>query len=279
MMRIISKFQDYYDGVQAYGMDKEHTYVRHSRTLKEFKEITGKSGGPLKAIHSHKAPSCPNFEASYSPRGVGNYHRHLIAFCGKLYIIYEIDHQFYKSIPAFFKAVDTGTSVRKFGIDIHSKREQLKKHRKFVAKARAQDAKDKAAVKKVRWGSDEYRYRTSELGWEKWLENNRDKLKVPDQVHLDWNAPVIVIGHIPGKWSRRKEGCVLNPCLKDLGFQKLVDPFTAYQELDMYLGNNMANQMDPTTTRTQEDIRDSKGFDKWSFKNPSPGRKKRKQKK
>lgn len=53
------------------------------------------------------------------------------------------------------------------------------------------------------------------------------------------------------------------------------DPFTS--ETDMYLGNQMAQQMDPDTPRHDTLIRDSKGFGHWSFKkHPSQNKKHKK---
>ena len=46
------------------------------------------------------------------------------------------------------------------------------------------------------------------------------------------------------------------------------------QEIDMFLGNNMATQMDPTTTRDDTDIAESKGFNNKSFRNRAPSAKK-----
>ncbi len=45
----------------------------------------------------------------------------------------------------------------------------------------------------------------------------------------------------------------------------------------MYLGNQMAQQMDPDTPRHDTLIRDSKGFGHWSFKkHPSQNKKHKK---
>jgi hypothetical protein len=53
-----------------------------------------------------------------------------------------------------------------------------------------------------------------------------------------------------------------------------MDPYTAYQELVMWIGNKAVNEYPPQIV---DDIvlRDSKGFDKWSFKNKPGYRKKR----
>lgn len=61
---------------------------------------------------------------------------------------------------------------------------------------------------------------------------------------------------------------VRNPILKDIQFQKLVDPYTAYQELSMFFGSVFANDEDNMVSISDRDKAVSKGFDKWSFKKP-----------
>jgi len=58
----------------------------------------------------------------------------------------------------------------------------------------------------------------------------------------------------------------LNPSLKDQYFQSIIDPWTAYQEIERFVGNDLV--FDPLTEFKMDDKlkRDSKGFDDWSFK-------------
>lgn len=72
---------------------------------------------------------------------------------------------------------------------------------------------------------------------------------------------------------------VLNPCLKTYGFQKILDPFTTMQELNMYISNDLCDVSNPPMPVGDDIvIARSKGFDKHSFRNMyNP--KKRKQKK
>lgn len=69
------------------------------------------------------------------------------------------------------------------------------------------------------------------------------------------------------QYSRDNNGLVLDtgPELKDFNFQHVFDPYSAYQELVMWIGNQATNEWPPQIT---DDIvlRDSKGFDKMSFK-------------
>ena len=110
------------------------------------------------------------------------------------------------------------------------------------------------------------------MGWEKWLKDYAEKMVLPDKVFREANSPIVVNNYHAGK-------LIINPCLKDYDFAQMVDPYTAFQEIDMFLGNNMVDQVDPRVNRTNEEIRDSKGMDKWSFRTPSPGNKSRKQRK
>jgi hypothetical protein len=62
-----------------------------------------------------------------------------------------------------------------------------------------------------------------------------------------------------------------NPCLKDYEFYKVMDAFTAYQEIEMYLRNVLCDTTHaPVPVGTDVEIAESKGYDKWSFrKEPS----------
>lgn len=55
------------------------------------------------------------------------------------------------------------------------------------------------------------------------------------------------------------------PLLKDYNFQSIMDPYTAYQELVMWIGNLAVNEYPPQITDNIV-MRDKKGFNKWSFK-------------
>lgn len=69
-----------------------------------------------------------------------------------------------------------------------------------------------------------------------------------------------------------------NPRLSAIGFQRVVDPYSARQAVETYLGNELAKQVDPPQLISDEDLRDMKGFDDRSFKAApgGPGRKRKK---
>jgi len=58
-----------------------------------------------------------------------------------------------------------------------------------------------------------------------------------------------------------------SPVLKDHGFFRVLDPFTIFQEIDMFLNNELSNVNNEVSVITDNVVlRDSKGFDTWSFK-------------
>jgi len=63
---------------------------------------------------------------------------------------------------------------------------------------------------------------------------------------------------------------VLNPKLKDLNLTNKFPPEKIYQDLDHYINNYLTNIEDAQLVRTDDLIRDSKGFDKWSFRQQGP---------
>jgi hypothetical protein len=84
-----------------------------------------------------------------------------------------------------------------------------------------------------------------------------------DAVFLELGAPVLLAFVKSGKLRIET-----NPNLKDLQFYKVVEPFTAFQEISMYLGNQLARQQDPENVPDKYRI-EQHGFDpKWSFRKP-----------
>lgn len=65
---------------------------------------------------------------------------------------------------------------------------------------------------------------------------------------------------LPTRWL------IKNPILKDFDFGKLIDPYTASQEIEMYLGRLATNNTPPMPVGSDKVIAESKGFDKYSFR-------------
>ena len=93
-----------------------------------------------------------------------------------------------------------------------------------------------------------------------------DYYKVTNYRHLFDKSPVwVAYGH-------RFE---TNPILRTWGFQKMLDPYTAHQKLDHYL-SNQAQNLDEAQPIADPIMAQAKGFDKWSFRQKGPKKRKRK---
>jgi len=71
----------------------------------------------------------------------------------------------------------------------------------------------------------------------------------------------------------------LNRRLMDFDFVTVKDPYSAYQEISQYISGVLGQNNDPTENISDEDMRDMKGFNNWSFKRESPGPKKERRRK
>lgn len=110
-------------------------------------------------------------------------------------------------------------------------------------KAKKHDKELQRDIRDVRWWFDAYKGVTSTLF---------ARLQSPI-----WIKPL----------GRTFDGYVfVNYLLKEYNFQKVVDPVTAFQEIDMYLSGVLALQQPEMVEIADIDQRDKKGFDNWSFK-------------
>lgn len=107
-------------------------------------------------------------------------------------------------------------------------------------------------------------------------------------IFVQLNAPILAVSYDASKYLGMKDkyafNVIVNPNLSALDLGQLIngdpsftiddvrmvtkiDPFTAMQELEMFIGNVLTNNTTPTMpVGTDDQIRDSKGFDKWSFR-------------
>ena len=245
-MRIISKFKDYYDGVSIHDATERLVYVRHTGIF------------PSEAT--------PNFIKHVAPSNPLDSKIAYIAFCGKLYVMYlcPFDNTWHIGYPELVQHVLSMTPPEFYG---RNDCENAKKH--FQS--------EKFLTQNGTWSyNDRFSYRSNMKAWEHWIENYSNQT-VDLSFHIEYKTPVFAYApHYDISWAKNK--FILNPRLADYNFYKHVDAYTAYQEIDMFLGNQMVDQFDPSVGRTDNEIRDSKGFDNRSFRKDSPKPKRRKRK-
>lgn len=250
-MKIISSFSDYYDGVSnSIGVDADDlTYVRRSLNIE-----CGKLS--VREVFDYQN-SIPCSESGYG---------HLVSpiaifFCGKAYSVLQYDGSIFTSYDSLY---------------LHVKDRAFKNNSNATGLLEMFDEADRTiAIKGEKFYSNFFTYfkRLSSSSWEK-VRQGKD---IDHRIFREVKAPVFMITK---RYFSREMSLITNPRLEHYRFGHFVDAFQAYQEIDMFLGNNMVEPIDNSINRTDELIRDSKGFDKNSFKNLSPGgRKSRREKK
>lgn len=113
-----------------------------------------------------------------------------------------------------------------------------------------------------RWGDDRARVRA-------WFEAFHDKPLSPD-LFRKYGTPVFV-----QEENMFDDRFVVNPRLGDYEFFKVVGVPRAFQEISMYL--SVLGSREKDTSEVPDKFRIAqRGFDKWSFRNPDPPKRKQK---
>ncbi len=89
-----------------------------------------------------------------------------------------------------------------------------------------------------------------------------------ERLHRSHNVPIFV--YIMGG------SLILNPRLQEFGFMKVKETFSAFQDLQSYVGGVLQTEEAETLEISEIDRLKQHGFDeKWSFRNPYPPNRKR----
>ncbi|HWD38418.1 MAG TPA: hypothetical protein VG944_06190 [Fimbriimonas sp.] len=106
------------------------------------------------------------------------------------------------------------------------------------------------------------------------------KFRVSAALHIHFQSPILLVRGEPRyRWRNDPSSPITvwkNPRLADSGFISVMDPFTAFQEISVYLSNVLTNieRSEPTTGGDQV-VLTQKGFDPvTSFRQGAPGQKK-----
>ena len=86
-----------------------------------------------------------------------------------------------------------------------------------------------------------------------------DKHEECKEIFIKYKSPIFV-------YTKGNKYTIINPCLKEYGFVKIKDPFTAFQDIMQYISGVLGVGEPNIIEISNEDMRDKKGFDKWSFK-------------
>ena len=89
-------------------------------------------------------------------------------------------------------------------------------------------------------------------------------------IFVKYNTPIFVY------YCSNSSEIILNPKLIDIKFTDLFDAFTAFQEIEMFISGVLANNEKPLSIIDEKYRQQQRGFDKWSFRNPDPPKRKQK---
>jgi len=246
-MRIISDFHDFYDAAQAAGQDPTVVYLRHK---KEFE--LNRSTYPFPVFEG-----TPRF--SFTPGGVSVV-QFVVGFCGKIYPVLRLSHQRWSEPSPIVGLCHTLSDVDAL-IERNFKTREVETYRCKPRRRRVEDA---------RWPWPRSQRRET---FEEFFDACREKQSAFGAWFLDSRCPIFVASTCWSAGQRNREyKIVYNECLKDLEFFRVMDTYTAFQELQMYFGG-MAPPNKPIPQVPDKDMVSVKGFDKWSFRKPpeNPG--------
>lgn len=263
-MKIVSKFQDYYDIGVSMGVDESLVYVRNlEATLYPNDDIpfdrrsyvAHRKQSRIEHIFKDVVGKRPVFSTSPVDS------LHFVGFCGKLYPFIFVDY-----------------------LDKHHNR--IVGARYYMTKEVIREMQETYSISK--------RYRLfredeEEANIKKFNRLLGMSFDAPEMFHV-LKTPVFIMAHEGSRVEKFLNGGVsldmnteqgdivwLNPCLKDFDFYKVFDSFTAFQEISMFITGVLGENKIPPVQISDTDMRDAKGFDERSFKkDPTKKHKRRK---
>lgn len=256
-MRIIGG-KDYYDSAIAYGIDPGIVFVRTGRSLTNAQmngigrwsgisvSLTHKDDVDSGSYYGHKRRVSTSYHDNYKQID-GIYYKlveHTVIFCGKLYQGLEILE--YKSMS---------TPVSSFFWNL----EKLKKW------AEPRDLVVGTATPYWnRKNSNDDPFNVISIG--KDSVNAMIEHNVSIVIHANQGDTSVSRGRTG--WLEADSGWIADCSgLSNIGFQSALDPYSAFQELSMWVGGTLATNGPNTVTITDDKIKIAKhGFDKMSFR-------------
>lgn len=259
-MRIVSKFQDFYDCGQFYGVDKSLVYVRHTS-----KEPIDGGKWPDNCV----IPNSGSFNGEFRNKKLTSveYESKYVSFCGK--IIPYVVLTFTKPMD-----IDEPFEVRTSEEYIYDMDDFKRVILKWVSE---NDYKTFLEAREKE--SHIYWNRSSYFHVKKFL-NVVESIKIltarTADVHYKERCPTFLIDmgntkeYNPAyKRILRHDSRIaitLNPELKKIGFYKVEDPYTAYREIEMFMGGVVSQKENEIVQISDGYMAQAKGFDCYSFK-------------
>lgn len=246
-MRIKSNFKDYYDGAMRLGMDTDTLWLRKPRTEHETFQWL---------------PHWYDFMWRRSDDLVGYAgHAVVIGFCGKLYGALVLEARGKGRKPETRDETNKAICFNVAEVDTFVEANWKKKN------VEAWRNRKKYYWECKDWQSSRRREAIEFFEKMKELQN-----KDHNQLFQDNHAPIFTITGITSK--RAKSTITYHAQLKPYEFYRIMDPYTAFQELQMYFGV-LVDPPKPIPKVSDADMLEAKGFDpRFSFRKDKSKKKK-----
>jgi hypothetical protein len=232
-MRIISNFKDYYDSGRAYGEDTDNVYVRKTLEMDgsdtPFSEALNEAPWTMARVTKNYREFLPGF----------------LLFCGYIY-------------PFYRYSAMAGTNLYLWqASDVHDVFRSYMDPDEVTAYAR----------NGFNWNTRLTQKTVEEFFQQKFLEQNAIN------VHHDTNCPCVMLQatteYVKDKrmlGRPRHVQMIQNPVLQDTGFYRVLDTYSAFQELSMFVGGVLRSTENAMVNISNEDKIAKHGFDEWSFR-------------
>ena len=206
-MRIISKFQDYYDSGLAYGIDSNVVYVREQEELSRTPDTSNENTRDRKMLTSWRTN---RYFYEIDDKRERSYRNVFLTFCGKRYLGIECESHmpllpFRERHGGYLYDPDTRFD--------------------YYWSSEAADAVSKL---------DRWVYHGEGVDDNVWGPQD------DDWANYEYGAPVVL-----ERPTWRCVEVIRNPSLKELDFKEVMDPYTAFQEISMYLAGPLSGWEDP----------------------------------
>jgi hypothetical protein len=246
-MLIISKFHDYYDAIARNGVDKSIIFIRNEQKLETEKDRPNWYKLP-KEFNEFNDLLTYESKGSYNQPGYYYIQILFVLFCGKCYPIYRYSYLDVDKTPLYSGKTVTYEYIRHRGYthDLNSLPEFIK----------LKTAKE----------SGYYRRTYSIFG-----ANSSDYIKQDfTDLQIQFKSPIAIVHVIPTDSvdyrCRPDNQVIINPCLKNFGFQVVKDPFSTFQEIQSFISGVMGGSSPPMVEIEDKYRIDMHGFDKHSFR-------------
>ena len=246
-MRIISKHKDYYDSAAGYGVDTTIVYDRTSKMLPSQSTLEDEQDDVRQ--HRDIVAACETITnkdhfqhlfPSYHPHNYAIY----VGVAGKIYV----------GLNLHVKTGDPKKEIFQRGLWGDSFDDLIVWHPYHLT------AKQLAEPTGSRWMTNGAKTAAE------WFANNEGKRVVEN---LDLFTKYNMVSFV----ARRPQGSQgyiveLNPQLQQFGFQKMLDSFTTFQEISMFVTGVLAQKDQMSNTATDKELLYARGHDDMSFKTP-----------